>query len=481
MGINQLSPELLTLIIHHIGYPLTPSGKRLPAQSHLFNARLVCRRWNEAIIPNVFNTATLSPTEEGFRLWKKMLDDETIRSVVRRVVIRSTPSNLREDRPWSVWGPWEEEGEYPEFTAAISRILEIPHLQEVCLRFSSRCLGIEKDSSYDDDVEVMASRLHTLKAVFDAVRHRAGRNPPTNVHSLTIKNLQNLAILDFTSSPLFKSVAKGLDELHLQVTHEYNEHGPDHDIYCIELVEFEPYMHEHWLLPLASQLTTLTLSFRECWGVMPGVFDGHGLVFPRLKTLNLGYYTIAHHNQFDWVLAQTSLKHLRLDRCFIASHLRTEKDKVREWQIPTGDWEKLPSGAFGFYFESDAVYRFSGTWKTIFDNVRTRLPNLMDFRFHIHEWKSIGFLKPQELHAKLSPLRYITFDIGLCPTRWIEAQEPDGEMEFGNNDPSIFDPDAGENKYKIVCSLNRSKETEEEDFEALQALLEATRDCRRRP
>ena len=110
------------------------------------------------------------------------------------------------------------------------------------------------------------------------------------------------------------------------------------------------------------------------------------------------------------------------------------------------------------------VYTFPGTWTVIFDRIRTELPNLTDFRVDLVWWA---------LCARLSGRRYMTFDVGLLPSQWVDAAN-DGEIEFGDNvampwvdgknDEERDDPDP---------SLNRARETE--DGAALEALPETIR------
>ena len=159
------------------------------------------------------------------------------------------------------------------------------------------------------------TRVNTLKAVFGAIRQRAAKNPGgASIRSLTFENLQNMPIPEFTESELYRDVMKDVDRLHVLVAEEYTEGGPDGDIYCIERQQYEPYLQGSLLPPLASQLVNLTLAFNEGWGIMPGYFDGRGLVFPRLKTLTLRNFMIGYHNHLDWVLAQKTLTTLRLDQ-----------------------------------------------------------------------------------------------------------------------------------------------------------------------
>ncbi|KAK7427357.1 hypothetical protein QQZ08_006126 [Neonectria magnoliae] len=190
--------------------------------------------------------------------------------------------------------------EYTAFTDAISGIQRLALIDELCLRFTSQCHGIrDRGNYYYKEFENVSDRINTLEAVFKAIKNRASKPSQTKIRSLTIENLQNLPLPEFTSSELFKSVTKDLSQLHLHVTEEYNEHRRDHDIYFVELVQFEPYMHKHWLSPLADQLTSLSLYFDEYWGTMPGTFNGDGLVFSQLKTLNLGAYASSRDDHMD--------------------------------------------------------------------------------------------------------------------------------------------------------------------------------------
>lgn len=484
MELNELPEELLSQILDCLrlnkwsGRPIEDNPGQL---RDLLNARLVCRKWNSLATKHAFRTIFLAPTEKGFKAWAGLLSSTPVTSAARRVVIYSS-SFSAQDKDYYEWKGWDDDT-FSEFTDAMSRIRDLDLIDEICLRFTSKCAGVAADDDHywGNDVEDISTRENTLKALFEAIKERAGKPNTSKIRSLTIKHLQNVPLPDFTSSELFKSVTKDLDQLHLEVAEEYNEGGPDHDIYCIELVQFEPYMQRHWLSPLADQLTSLTLNFGECWGTIPGTFNGHGLVFPQLKTLTLGSYAISHHDHLDWVVAQSSLKSLRLDWCFIVSFIRTEATKLVEWNVPTHDWERLPHGAFGFDFSDDAVYRFPGTWESMFDKIRTGLPNLVDFQFHINRSGPVSFDNPRPLPTKLSQGRYIVFDIGLCPSRWIEANYDTGELSFGNHCGSRWrriGPEE-ENECQFKHEMNRAKLTEEGDTRAFDALLKATYERRR--
>ncbi|KAK7447849.1 hypothetical protein Landi51_06653 [Colletotrichum acutatum] len=309
-----------------------------------------------------------------------------------------------------------------------------------------------------DDVEPSETRLNTLKAVFEAIRERAVQSNAevSTIRSLTIRNLQNMPHQEFVNSGLFKDVAKDIDHYHLLITEEYNEHGPDRDTFMEERLEFESHLQRQFLPHFAANLTALTLNFHECWGTMPGYFDGAGLEFPRLKTLNLGNFVISNNRHFDWVLSQKSLETLRLDSCHIISHIQVDTEETKEWRIHTEDWQRLPKGSYGISYDNAELYRFDGTWESTFDKIRNNLPCLMDFRFD-GQFYGLHFLRPSRIDTVLHPSRYINFDAGTCPSPWLTSNSETGEMEFGDYE----------------CSVNRSEETKEGDTRAFRDLLSA--------
>ncbi|CAG9951940.1 unnamed protein product [Clonostachys rosea f. rosea IK726] len=426
--------------------------------------RAVCRQWNSLAIKHAFHTATLVPTEAGCRKWNAIMDTSQLKTAIRTVVIYSHDPDTVEHNGFD-WCEDEEDDNYTPFKEAVSRLRELDLVSKVSIKFSEESYGAQDGYC---EVETKEAREKTLITVFEAIKTRAEEKPDkTTIHALSLKNLQNFPLRDFTSSELFKAVTKDIDELHLDIKEEHNSHGPDHDIYLPELVEFMPYLQEHWLAPLSGQLTTLSLYFTEFWGTMPGTFHGHGLDFPRLQTLNLGQLAISHHDHLDWVLRQKALKTLRFERCVICPYIRTESDKIGEWGIPTDDWEELPRGSFGFDMDDDAIYYFPGTWESVFDKIRTNLPHLVDFQFRWASWTPVMFDDQRHMGTDLSSSRYLVFDIGLLPSRWIEA-ENEGVLSFGD---ALDDDDSETGEPK---ELNRHKETLAGDQRAFEELLKAT-------
>ena len=237
--------------------------------------------------------------------------------------------------------------------------------------------------------------------------------------------------------------------------------------------ELELHIQHNLLPPLSSQLTVLTLAFYERWGLLPAYFNPHHLVFPRLKKLTLAEFVIGHHDHLDWILEQTSLTSLCLDRCYIVSHLRIPLHDMQSWCVQTNDWEQGALGSYGFTGENREVYTFPGTWASLIHQINTRLLNLMEFRLE-NEKPRFWFRVHGMRGARLSNHRYIACDTKHFPSPWLEADQ-DGELEFGNNDPEAVILDCGGRPWDVKMSLNRAAETEQADGEALEALLRAIR------
>lgn len=133
------------------------------------------------------------------------------------------------------------------------------------------------------------------------------------------------------------------------------------------------------------------------------------------------------------------MKRLRLDSCYIASHLRACADEVESWKMRTQDWKQHPVGAYGFASPDDRIYTFPGTWDTVLDTICTSLPNLEEFQFgFMGRGGGLYFQKPDTMPTDLHKTGYITIDTGLLPSLWIEAEHGDGEMFFLEMTMSVF-------------------------------------------
>lgn len=501
MPINAIPTEVLDAIFSHLNDDLEGREYSLDYDyvRELCRARLVCRRWSNIARPRLFQTVTLKhrnvnafnwnsgftstwtlkasgegideePTGQNlgkFSNWQCMLDNKAIRADARHALIYSTPDNLYNDRDWFDWALWEKQGMYREFTDAIDLIGQLSNLRAVTLYFARKCRGVENGNSSDDRVEKSSTRQHTLRAVLGAIQDQANNGANASVvRSLTIRNLQNMPLPGITSSLLFKAATKNITDLHLGIVQEYSwVHNVEVDIQRVERREFEPYLHAQWLAPLADQLTSLTLYLDPLpWGLMPAYFSGQGLNFPHLRELSLGNFAIGHDDHFDWVLRQKSLRRLWLDRCSVASLIHLNTDLLERWNVRTDDWVKIPADTFGFDQPSDVLYRYLGTWETLFDRIRCELPHLIDFKFSSQYRARLRFRRPLNAYTDASSItcRYVVID---CAHMRLFRPIDD---ENGN---VVLDIEG--RWYQPHHQVNRAEETLQGDERALKALLEA--------
>ncbi|KAF6787632.1 F-box domain-containing protein [Colletotrichum sojae] len=512
MDLNDLPDEVLNLILGQLielKEDLNDAehyGELTESKEELAKARFVCRRWNSIATEHLFQEVVLkhhprneedenssSDANHGdgndsgkekdkkgheFTPWENLLNLESARKLARCAVIESCPAKLGEFGDWEIMQNWEENSGYPRFYHAIDRIRELPNIKSLNIRFSERCFGKQSTAqdaefAWDADMEPMATRKMTLSKVLETIRRRAEDNNTAQIRSLSLENLQNTPLPGFD----WEAVAMNVNELHLMIAVEYQEHGSGYDIEMEECWTFEPYLQTSILPHFADNLTVLTLGFLECRGAMPGYFDGKGLLFPRLNTLNLINFVVAHNDHFDWVLSQTSVETLRLERCHIVSHIYLMNRFNILWGLLTHDWEQYPEHSFGFTFDDDLIYHFPRTWETTFDQIKAKLPKLAQFQFDSAD--GYRFRHPEVLGARLYPNRYIAFNCGLHPSPWITTSQHDGEMEFGNNVSTPVNRNSPRNRYVTRGVLNRAKETEVGDgraFEELLATVRARRD-----
>lgn len=414
----HLAPELVENVI-----------KQLSGKQDLSNVRLSCKSLEEHAVKELFREVYISPKENHIVTWNTISKDDVIRRIPRHAIIHTDP-DIEYDGYRGRGPPEVDEDDVPIFDKALASLSRFPNLDSLEIGFTPECMGREEDS-YGEVDETWVDREEKLELIFRAINDRAADKNNRTIRKLTIINLQNCPIPDFTNSDLFRDVMGQLEELHISMVQEYNEHGPDHDYTRIELRTFPSYFCTHWLKPISANLKALSIySVSENWGPFPGYFDLSGIAFPQLETLALGYYTLAHDNDIDWVLAIKSLRKLILHNCMIASYIRISSENLAEWKPPMHDWTKL-SHQEEDEDEADEYFAYYGKWSQHLDRISEALPNLVDFRFGYgnscskppYEIKNRGSC-PTKIFLK----RYITFDDGILPTHWPEADDPDGEL-----------------------------------------------------
>ncbi|KAK3990816.1 hypothetical protein QBC44DRAFT_238413 [Cladorrhinum sp. PSN332] len=426
MELNHVPAEVLSLILGQLRY-VGGEWDDPATTKHLCGARLVCRQWNTLASRILFRTIPLRHNRDDgeFAAWNAAVDSELVKQTARVVKVYSGPhDDMEEGRDLDVWAGWEA-GDWEEFQQAISRLADLPNINEVYVRFSERCVGVETtedDWQWDDyEVEKASTRLNTLRHVFKAMEQHKARHG--TIRALSIENLANHPIPDeVLSSDTFQTIVKDINTLRITVTAEYTEPGPDHDLEAIERKTFEPFLQNKFLPHFADQLTSLHLGSSEFWGVAPGTFDGGDLVFPHLKTLHLFNFVIAHDDHFDWVLRQTSLERLYLNCCNMFDYLLIWEEEIQRWGVKTHDWHKDTSGVVDDWHNT---YRYDGTWEAVFDRIREKLRRLIDFR--MTAWEHPPEFALPDFRAELLPSRYLTYYTGILPDRYIDSAGNRGE------------------------------------------------------
>lgn len=444
----SLAPEIVKLVIQQV--------KR---RRDLSNVRLVCKELGEHAAKELFKDVFVSPLKKHVRIWNSISQADHVRQMPRHAIIHTQP-NVKENN-WG--GDREDKGIGEHFEEALAALSKFPSLDSVEIGFTPECVGERQTSWYEEVVEDSPRRKKMFGLIFKAIKDRAANEECRTIRKLTITNLQNCPIPEFTSSDLFRDVMGQLEELHILLTQEYNEHGPDHDYTRVELQTFPAHLCSEWLKPISGNLKALSIYHRtDNWGPFPGYFDPSGISFPKLETLALGYYTLAHDNDINWILAIKSLRKLILHNCMIASWICVDPHNMKEWKVQTRDWTELAVDPEDSWSDS---FAYGGKWSQCLDRIAGDLPNLVDFRFDqaspygYGDEPQYGLEHRDSCGARIDPKRYICFDNGILPTHWPEAED-DGTMHSWLDDG---------------FPTNVHQENLEEDQKSLDRLLEKLR------
>lgn len=308
-----------------------------------------------------------------------------------------------------------------------------------------------------------------MKRLFKALKQRRVHELPA-IRILSIENLQNRPV-QLTQSHDFRDVLHDVDHFAVLIVEEVDSQTMDHDFDHINRRTFMPELQNNWLQPLQARLKSLSLAFHDCWGSLPGYFDGKDLRFPMLELLTLREYCLGHDDSIDWITNQTSLKSLRLISCRIVSHVRLMNNDVRNWNPQTHDWVKMPHGAYGFD-GGEVVFRYYGTWEAVFDKVRQQLPLLTNL--HIDYVVYRNMFREELIDTSgvtLSKHRYTTFNALLLPSPWFPTRQ-DGITSFGNGvEQDVLG--LTERRPLSRSVINPARDNEEGDRRGLMRLVES--------
>jgi hypothetical protein len=423
----DLAPEVVGHIVKHV------EGKK-----DLASARLACKALDQHAAKELFNEVFVSMGGKDIHMWNKISEDDVLRHMPRHAIIHTQ----KQIEHYSVWDPHPEkdaddtyiDDDEEDFEEAIAALSRFPNIESVEIWFSADCLG--EEGGYVEVAEEAWQRKEKLELIFKAIKDRAAGGKNRTIRSLTIGNLQNIPVPDFTASETFRDVMSPLEELHISMIQEYNEAGPDHDYSRVELRTFPLHLISCWLQPFAANLKALSIYHaNDNWGPFPGYWNFSSLSFPKLETLALGYYTLAHDGDMDWILAIKSLRKLILHNCMIASWIKISDGNMPVWNPPTHDWERLDRGENRWRGEA---FAYKGSWSRNWDRIADQLPNLVNFRFDYGESDVddysdehvYGVNHREEAQARLFSQRYVVFDNGVLPTHWREKDEHRGMYSF---------------------------------------------------
>ncbi|RGP78308.1 hypothetical protein FLONG3_3623 [Fusarium longipes] len=365
---EKLPGEVLDLIIGE----LSDSWE----QCDLYGARLVCQTWNQFAIRLLFSTVTFYTNDESmsndFRSWNRLMDLQSVKNTVQRVIIQTCP---RRSHQHEVWKLWEERGQWPAFRSAINRIAELGNLTALEIHFNPPW------------GEGPSARRFAMEAVYQALKQReerASRDGSVKLVSIQELRLENLQNID-PPDALGNGLLKGIKRLHLNILGNrlirYTSYGDisASDYRVTERLKFDDILRNKILVPVMNQLVELNISSHYEWGLLPSRFNGNGLMFPNLRTLILSDFYIGHYDQLDWVFDQKTLTCLRLQHCHVVTHFRFQFHNHLVWNVDINDWATF-DGEPWFAGESGSnFFSFNLRWNTIFDNIRESLPNLTDF------------------------------------------------------------------------------------------------------
>lgn len=364
------------------------------------------------------------PTDESLVATHCALGRANLRQSITSVEIHTTLEHIAPvgSYPYrqSHIDSWQREhADLPRhFLPAIRCLGQFENLESVSLNYALGCVSDTTDLPYVDPVsphviERENNRHAVLAALFAGLNHK--EHPAKNVHTLSIKNLQNIAKEEIMTSSDCKAVLFRLRSLYLQITTEqiilYHEHKindlPEaHQFYGTDLKKY-------WLQPLQSRLESLQIYAAESyWGYFPPC-DLRDLHFSALKRLMLGNMTFTHGWQLDWILEhKRTLESLVLDDCpilhFCSMFGRFGADRAAP-APQNRDSEDEISG-----------WLYSERWSEYYARIREGLPNLRHFGCGFGPWTSQkAFEEAGSLSAELVPQRYIIFDGGTCPSHWI--------------------------------------------------------------
>ncbi|KAF2011107.1 hypothetical protein BU24DRAFT_427314 [Aaosphaeria arxii CBS 175.79] len=386
--------------------------------------RLVRKDVASSATDALFRVVNLLPTEQSPERFNHVLEDEDLKTRVRKVTVNTTLTPWA--RPgWDTSRPEEARDIYdPDlkpWKKALAKIGRFPNVTHAELMFSVECTD---DSGYygywsKEVGDTQDFRVAVLEKFFKALnREDCPAATEGKLDTLTLVNFQDGTSEAFLeSNEDFKSVRARIRKLHLQIATETDDASPENSMSIIGRHHFfGNYLRKYFLEPMRENLTHLSIFANDYWGMYPHC-DLTGLKLPRLKSLAFGNWSIAYEHQIEWVIAHgDTLEELVLDDCPIVHTARMDVAIAdNRWPAPRGGTGR------GGDFDSDRYMFPSMRWGALFRRFQTELLRLRRFAIGHGNWDNDrAFEERYELPAKLEKTRYIVFNYGIGPSAWLE-------------------------------------------------------------
>lgn len=310
------------------------------------------------------------------------------------------------------------------FYKALRSVSKLENLQHVFINFSERCAsGDDWLSEAPEDITV---RSGVLRALYEKAEL------PEKLHSLSIRNLQDLLPDFIAESDGWGKLLGKLDSLGLWITNERDEAAPETNLEYKQLHQFyRTDLKAKILAPVREQLKELKLYANEIyWGHYPMLdLRDPEMHFPKLETLALNKLALVFDWQVDWILSHAAtIKTLVLDDCPIILAGNAFHEMSRPFEAPPN----------GLATPDNISWINSTRWHHIFDKFKTGLPHLRHFAirttspsWHPNQLTATidSFKDIHLLENELQVSRYRLFDAGIGPSQIIDIQHPELYVE----------------------------------------------------
>ncbi|PVH99350.1 hypothetical protein DM02DRAFT_615130 [Periconia macrospinosa] len=410
----------------------------------------------------LFSIVNLKSNRTSADNFNNIVENDALRLLVRTVIINTS------DDPNIVEYSSGEADPDPWLKKSLKKIPQFQTLREVRLIFSRWCAGENTESWGPEIVEGLHFRTEVLWRTFKPLARVIREGGLKYFDTLTLRNLQNYVDDDIYYSEDFATVLGKVKKLHLCIATESDEviNGNGDRRSPRQMFQYD--LVPRWLSPVSAQLTHLTLYATDIfWGFLP-FCDLREIYFPRLQSLSLGYYTIVHDWQIDWILSHAAtLEELLLDGCAIVSAANLDASQVISHWPDLKPYLKDPETDEDSYLKEVDL-----RWHQILPRFQTELPRLHHFAIGRGDRENPRMFEQRyDLVPHMIWDRYFIFDYVDYLSPWMTSG-----MDWFLSNPRTTEPKHlykhGDVKgYPTLCF----PACYIEDRDALAALLEVTK------